>query len=1677
MPVFGHQRSDLMRLSLFLLLVHYSLCLTTITFGQSAALTGDAQDLGTNMRDGILAAFSAYNSEQTAFDVQLVSLDDGYEPANTLTNTDILVNDTGVFGLLGYTGTPTVSKIFDDVMYHEVPLIGSFTGARFLRDPFNPHALNLRASYDDEIMGVVQYLISKGRTSFATFVQFDAFGQAGLNALELALESFKLPVLAAGTYVRGTTDITAGATAIRDGLGTNIPDCIIMTGTAAALAAFVAEMQPEYPDTVFYTVSFVGPEAFSAALLAADVDLTNILVSQVVPYFPDDGFSILTSYEADMAAYDPTASVGFGTLEGWMVGKLVTTTLNRMSSTTITRASFLDALYMSGLFHFDDIRVGPYGYECESEYSYSGCACSQGMHFVYLSSLNSDGSYYRVYDHYFEYCGAMNADDTEPALLVGQSAPLSYSASIGDVGRGVRAGTAHAFIDANAAGLLPFAVVMLSLDDSYDATKTVAQVDLLINTYGVVSLLNLVGTSQALAVIPEYTNVSGSVTPVVGVYSGDRSLRSEGSVVNIRASYDAEVAVMVDHAIEQGEVQQYVLFRQDDGFGQSGEDALNLSLAFINLTIAAVGTYPKGTTDVSQAIQDLFHSDTFDMTKDYAVIMMCTPEAAEEFLLATMSDRSSDDLMNAWFYMTSLSLETMSSRIGSYVVDNDISRIYLTNVVPMPTDFEITFSDSELHGLMYSNASQVSAVEGYLAGWLFVQALIRSGVRTAAEVTPDVILENTVGSFVLSDDITAELTDSCNQGLRQVQLLQVRGDSGTYSDYNRVSISGDDWYTFTECTMHDALKEADCDAGYQPLFDTSEFVATACAACLPGTFSADGQGCEDCPAGYVTDNLGAMECSPCPSGYYQDRDGSSYCVQCDTFSYSSEAGATECVACPDNSMVTVSDGATSLAQCMCRGGYFGNASIEACTACPDGATCCKDASCLYGVVDPLPQPGYYKYDRDTFLACIPADACLGSVAQYGDDVTADEDAANRCEEGYDDFLCGSCTTTYYRADNMCNRCTGSALMDVIRGLGLLVGTFVVAFVVMVVSTMMQMTMPLLDIALDFFNLCTILSFVDINWPSRFYSLFSFTGIFTLNIEFFAPACVGVLRPIFNDIYLRSVVWLVFPFLYILVCIHVFIGSTMLSFILSKPDLTSANANVSNYDVFRTVIGSPGYLHHIGRVLCPFPHCTGLEWNIWRVIIVVLTIIIGTVPVVLFAAAATRIKAIRHNVQLAKLKKQSLKEARKNRARSANGSSRGSSRISGRAKGGSSAGESSGSHGSWSAILGNKLQNKAGGYFKHAIWPAIIPFKTSSFFVFNMLQLRTVVLVLIVIFVDKAVTQLFWMGAFTVTYLAYILQARAYRRRCHVIISGATHLIFCGLLWFGFILIEDTWEEASMQVLVVMLLAAMAIIYVPFAVFDSKVLFPTSAIKGVLVLIRMRLIERSWGRHLLIKLEKLEDVFYVSYYRLRDKVVEYNRRRWDKAAKKRKIREDKERAKQKRKAEKEEARRKAVQLFSMGAAAELMLNNEDSTLVPSPDAPKHLRSSSGTLGVGSDATYDHILAQKPPTDLPKPKKRLSIADGEPEEIPREVSRSTPLPSDPRLREIMANLDTKLGRGVQQSSVGDLTEESSDGSNFTTPRPPALDDSFSSGYESGYDDESDGPSRAIVENSEDSGPESN
>ncbi|WP_428247814.1 ABC transporter substrate-binding protein [Ferrovibrio sp.] len=346
-----------------------------IVFGQAAVMEGPASALGTGMRDGILAAFGEINAAGgvKGRKLQLVVRDDGYEPGKAAVAARQLLNEDKVFGLIGPVGTPTSAAMEPIMAADKVPFIGPFTGVEFLRNPYKPHVVNVRASYFQETEEMVERLTTDLKHErIAILYQNDSFGRAGLAGVQRALTKRKMELAGEATFERNTTAVKRALLELRK----SNPQAIIIIGPYAPSGEFIRAAKKMSLKAVFVNISFVGSDALAADLGS---DGAGVVVTQVVPFPRDTSIPLVAAYQKALAEHVPKAWGGFISLEGYMVGKLVIMALQKLDGEP-TRANLLKAL-SGGSYDLGGVTLS------------FGENDNQGSDAVFLTVIGADGSF------------------------------------------------------------------------------------------------------------------------------------------------------------------------------------------------------------------------------------------------------------------------------------------------------------------------------------------------------------------------------------------------------------------------------------------------------------------------------------------------------------------------------------------------------------------------------------------------------------------------------------------------------------------------------------------------------------------------------------------------------------------------------------------------------------------------------------------------------------------------------------------------------------------------------------------------------------------------------------------------------------------------------------------------------------------------------------------------------------------------------------------------------------------------------------------------------------------------------------------------------------------------------------------------------------------------------------
>ena len=220
----------LLLLLLSILSTGQALSENTIKVGMSNALTGPTSNLGQALNQGTLIYFKQLNNSGgiNGQKVELISLDDGYEPQKAVINTKTLIQHDNVLALLNFLGAPTSHAILPILKQTNIPYLMPVTGADFLRVPAINNIFNLRTSYLQEAQAQIDYLVKeKGFSRMALVIQADEFGLAAQRSYVKILKKYNLEAVVNERFKRNSSDMESVVNRLKA-----IPlDAVIFVGT------------------------------------------------------------------------------------------------------------------------------------------------------------------------------------------------------------------------------------------------------------------------------------------------------------------------------------------------------------------------------------------------------------------------------------------------------------------------------------------------------------------------------------------------------------------------------------------------------------------------------------------------------------------------------------------------------------------------------------------------------------------------------------------------------------------------------------------------------------------------------------------------------------------------------------------------------------------------------------------------------------------------------------------------------------------------------------------------------------------------------------------------------------------------------------------------------------------------------------------------------------------------------------------------------------------------------------------------------------------------------------------------------------------------------------------------------------------------------------------------------
>lgn len=350
---------------------------SAIRLGQTLPLTGSVSELGTEYRAGIVSYFNFINSRGGIYgrNIELVSLDDGYDAKRSMDNTKKLAADKSVLALVGMFGTANYEAALPVINAERIPSLGPYTGSDELRKQISPTTFWVRASYGDEIEKIINQMTTLGVKRIAVLYQNDSSGRTGLASVEKSLAKRSLSIAAKGAFDRVNNELNDAVKTI----SSSNPQGVLMIGTYKPVAAFVQKMRQIGQFPQFFALSVVGINALKKEI---GISAKGVAISQVVPFPWSEASPISREFLKMPKELLPKEGATYTMLEGYIVAKIMVEALRR-SGADLSREKIIRSLETLKQFDVGGILV---------DYTNGN---RMGSSFVELTIIGSNGNLMR----------------------------------------------------------------------------------------------------------------------------------------------------------------------------------------------------------------------------------------------------------------------------------------------------------------------------------------------------------------------------------------------------------------------------------------------------------------------------------------------------------------------------------------------------------------------------------------------------------------------------------------------------------------------------------------------------------------------------------------------------------------------------------------------------------------------------------------------------------------------------------------------------------------------------------------------------------------------------------------------------------------------------------------------------------------------------------------------------------------------------------------------------------------------------------------------------------------------------------------------------------------------------------------------------------------------------------
>ncbi len=250
-----------------------------ILIGQTAGITGAVSAGVKETTDGARLYLDSINAKGGVGGqkIELVSLDDKFDPKLAAENARKLIEEQNVLALFLTRGTPHTEAIIPLLDKHGVALVGPSTGAMVLHQPVQKHIFNVRATYQREAEKAVTHLVSMGISRIGIVYADDSFGADGVVGAQKGLAAAKLQAVTLEKFNRAKPDFGPIAPKVFQ----SNAQAVVLVASGQAVVDGVKAFRAAGSNAQFVTLSNNASGGFIKSL---GDNARGVIVTQVFPY-------------------------------------------------------------------------------------------------------------------------------------------------------------------------------------------------------------------------------------------------------------------------------------------------------------------------------------------------------------------------------------------------------------------------------------------------------------------------------------------------------------------------------------------------------------------------------------------------------------------------------------------------------------------------------------------------------------------------------------------------------------------------------------------------------------------------------------------------------------------------------------------------------------------------------------------------------------------------------------------------------------------------------------------------------------------------------------------------------------------------------------------------------------------------------------------------------------------------------------------------------------------------------------------------------------------------------------------------------------------------------------------------------------------------------------------------